>query len=112
MVKQDRNHRAFLLADAMIGIAILATLLGIFAGAMGKSNAITNKLADARAAWRRAEGALADAQAGRETKLAEIRPVTGGDTPVGFIWVEAVAKEDGQEARLVGLIPKSRGGGQ
>lgn len=112
MVKQERRRGGFFFADAMIGIAILVTLLAIFAGALGQSNSVENKLSDARAAWRMAEGALADAQAGRQTKLAEIRPVVGGSAPAGFVWVEAVAKQGSQEARLIGLAPKSTGGGR
>ena len=112
MVKQKRRRAGFFFADAMIGIAILATLLAIFAGALGQSNAVGNKLSDTRAAWRSAEGALTDAQAGRRTKLAEMRPVAGGEAPAGFVWVEAIAKEGSQEARLVGLVSKSTGGGR
>lgn len=109
-MKHDRKRSAFLVADAMTGIAILGTLLGIFAAALGQSNVVANKLSDSHAAWRSAEAALADMQAGHQTKLAEIQPVAGGAAPTGFVWVEAVAKRGAQEARLIGLVPKSMGG--
>ena len=91
MVTKQRKREAFLLADAMMGIAILATLIAVFAGALGAQNRSSQRLADSRAAWRAAESALSELQAGRATNRAEMNSGTGGRAPAGFVWVEAVA---------------------
>ncbi len=110
MVNPSRKRRAFLLADAMMGVAILATLITIFAASLGAQQRASRKLADSREAWRAAESALSDLQAGHATKRAEIHPAAGGNAPAGFVWVEAVASRGDATARLVGLAPKAAGG--
>ena len=110
MVKRSGKRQAFLLADAMMGVAILATLITIFAAALGAQQRASRKLADSRAAWRAAEAALSELQVGHPAKRAEIHPAAGGNAPAGFVWVEAVASRGNATARLVGLVPKAAGG--
>ena len=107
---QNGKRRAFMLVDAVTGIAILGALLAVFAAALGRQHHASESLADSRAAWRKAESALSTLQIGHLVTSVEIRPLAGGQAPAGFAWVEVVATEGAQTARLSGIVPKRTGG--
>ncbi len=104
----NRRH-GFFVIDGVVGIAIMGALLAMLSVALSYQHRVSQSLSNARAAIRKAESALADAQAGRPVTQVQMRSVQGGNTPPGFAWVEATATDGSQTVRLVGLIPQTTG---
>lgn len=102
--------RGFMIMDAIIGTAILGTIMLVLAIGMGRERRAADRLSQTRRALRAAEAALAELQAGRpmpassEGAAVEIHDVTSEGTPRGYRWVEVQATSGEQHATLVGLV--------
>ena len=112
-----RRRNGYFIADAVIGIAIVAVLAVSLMGVLGRRRQAAQNLSDFREATRAAEAALTDLQAGRPPRASAsgstIRvtpaPVATGSAaapaPAGRVWVEVEATVSGQRATLTGLAP-------
>jgi hypothetical protein len=101
---------AFLTADLLIGIGIVAVLAASVFVILGRASRLANKMSDSRAAARSAESALADLQADRPLKTPPgvtitVRAEPGGASVRGYVWARASAKTAEQSADLVGIVP-------
>src|SRR5688572_13443842 len=111
---RERNTRrnAFFIADAVIGIAIVAVLSVSLIGLLGRRRQAAQRLADLREATRAAEAVMTDLQAGkpawapgaRPGSAATVRDLAPSDTP-GRTWVEVDVTVGSQRAVLAGLVP-------
>jgi hypothetical protein len=103
-------HRAFLTADLLVGLGIVAALGVSLFVTVGRAGRVVSKLSDARAAARAAEAAMADLQAERPLGIAPgmtvtVRPEPDGIPIPGHAWVRVNAVWADQSAELIGLIP-------
>ena len=106
-----RRRKAFLIADAVIGIAIVAVLSVSLIGALGRRRQAAQKLSDLREATRAAEATLTELQAGGPAPASGsgkvLRPLAASATP-GLAWVEVEATVGSQRAVLAGVVPAGR----
>src|SRR5687767_15362222 len=113
-----RRRNGVFIADAVIGIAIVAVLSVSLIGVLGRRRQAAQKLSDLREATRAAEAALTDLQAGRPVRAATApgfavrvtpSPVATGTAaapaPAGRAWVDVEATVGGQRATLTGFAP-------
>jgi hypothetical protein len=101
--------RAFVLPDAVMGIAIMSVLTGIVVVAMAWRAEAGRRLANLRSATAEAELVLSEIHDGQPTDI----PVTskevrldyppGGAMVPGYIWVRVAVTRGGQSASLLGL---------
>lgn len=105
-----KRHRAFMVMDAIVGLAILALLGVIVAGELTWHARAAKRLANVRAAAQLAESALFDLQQGHQPSTAQgtdqikVEQLSGGDPMSHRSWVRVTATLDGQSAALVGLV--------
>lgn len=103
--------RGFMLADAIIGMAVLATVMVVLAIGLSREHRSSETLSQSRRAVRAAEAALADLQAGRampaefDGAALRIQGAENAAAPAGFRWVEVRATIGGRQAALAGLVP-------
>ena len=106
-----KHRRAFLFADALIGLAIVAMLATLLAVAVNRQQLARQRLADTRSAQRLAEYVLLSLQHGQPIPPApadakiEIHPAQGGVAPAGFAWKIVQTHVHSQTAKLIGLTP-------
>ena len=97
-----RRGRGFILADALVGLAVIVVLLSTTAAVGRWTRRATGGMADVRAATAAAEAALAEGRA---------EPV--GDAVAGSVagrrWGRASATVGGRTVTLVGLVPNGGG---
>jgi type II secretory pathway pseudopilin PulG len=110
-MKSPRPRRAFLLADALVGLAIVTILANVLAVALHRQQMARQKLADTRSAQRLAEFVLLSLQHNQpipptsfDTKI-QIHPAPGGVAPIGFAWTLVQTNVHSQTATLIGLAP-------
>ena len=108
---RQRNHRGFLVLDALLGLALIATASLVLLGTIKHERAAELRLTDSRSAVHLAEHALMNLQHGQpvpalspDTQLT-IRSATGGSAPAGYVWVKVEAAVHGQHRQLFGVIP-------
>jgi type II secretory pathway pseudopilin PulG len=105
-----KQRRAFMLLDAIVGLAILALLGVIIAAEMSWHARAAQRLANIRAASELAESALFDLQQGHPlhpdggNDQTKVEQLAGGDPIPHSAWVRVTATHDGQSALLVGLV--------
>jgi Tfp pilus assembly protein PilX len=114
--KGDRNQLSrartgFMFADAMIGMAVLGTVMVILGVGLAREHRSAETLSQSRRAMRAAEAALADLQAGRampaefDGAALHVQETKSTAAPAGFHWVEVRATVGGRQAALAGLVP-------
>ena len=113
-MRRRRNARrnAYFIADAVIGIAIVAVLSVSLIGLLGRRRQAAQRLADLREATRAAEAVLTNLQAGKPAwgpgaapgSAATVRQLAPSDAP-GRAWVEVDVTVGSQRALLAGLVP-------
>jgi hypothetical protein len=117
-MKSSRRQRrtGFIMTDLVIGLGLVTIVGLLLAGAVGRSGATEQRLADQRAAVRVAEHAMLNLQRhqplpqlGGDVRIAT-RAVDGADAPAGFSWTAVDATVRGRRATLVGLVPADTGG--
>jgi len=110
-VKSPRARRAFLLADVIVGLSIVALLAGILAVAVNRQYVARQRLADSRSAERLAEYVLLSLQHNQPVPPApadatiEIHRAAGGIAPAGFAWTIVQTHVNSESAKLIGLTP-------
>ena len=98
-----------MLADAMIGLTILAILGVVIATAMNWRQRSSERLADYRAATRAAERTLFELHQGQHptapdaSAMVRVEPVADGQEIDGFRWVRVTAMCKRGVVTLVGL---------
>jgi len=113
--RRGAGRRAIVVADAVMGISVLAVVAVVLVTAVGRQRLACQRLTDARQAVRAAEAVLADLQAGLEMPGSDaqttlvVRPCTGDAAPRQFHWIEVSATVGGQTRALVGLVPDRAG---
>ncbi|HWE96854.1 MAG TPA: hypothetical protein VG269_23035 [Tepidisphaeraceae bacterium] len=106
-----------MLADAIIGMAVLGTVMVVLLIGMSREHRSAETLSQSRRAVRAAEAALADLQAGRmmpaefDGAVLHAQDAASAATPAGFHWVEVRATIGGRQATLAGLVPASANAG-
>ena len=107
--------RGFVMADVVLGMAILAVLAAAFFVSVHKQRRGAERLADMRGAAWDAEYALAAMQSGGKPsedvqveRLAEADGAAGAANvvPDGYAWVRVSAQRNGRAASLIGLVPR------
>jgi hypothetical protein len=101
---------AFLTADLLIGMSIVAVLAVLLFVMLGRASRLASKGSDTRASARVAESALADLQAERAVSTPtgatiDIRAEPGGAVVRSYTWVRVSAAVADESAELVGLVP-------
>jgi type II secretory pathway pseudopilin PulG len=113
-----KSSRGFMILDAIIGTAVLGTIMVVLAIGMQRERRAGDRLSQARRAVRAAEAALAQLQAGRQVPVdsdgatLQVHDVAAAGTPPGYHWVEVQATAGEQHETLVGLVrtaPTERG---
>ena len=103
-----RSRDAFLMADAVMGIVVVAVLSVSLIAVLGKRRQAAQQLSDLREATRAAEAALTDLQAARPPPAPGsgkvVRPLGPSATP-RRTWVEVEATVGNQRVTLAGLVP-------
>ncbi len=105
------QRRAFLLADAVIGLSIVAMLAGILAVAVNRQHMAAQRLADFRSAQRLAEHVLLNLQHHQPVPAAsadatiEIHSAATGIAPTGFTWTIVQTHVHNESTKLIGLAP-------
>jgi type II secretory pathway pseudopilin PulG len=109
-----KHRRAFLMADAVVGLAIVALLATLLAVAVNRQQMARQRLTDTRYAQRLAEYVLLSLQHNQpipletaETKI-EIHPTPGGSAPPGYAWTIVQTHVHSQAAQLIGLTPTGK----
>ena len=96
--------------DTIAGLILLGIISALLIGTVGKYNAATARLGEARSAARTAETVLASLQAGRvdlppDARVA-VEPIAGAaDAPAGWIWVQVQVDRPDRPSTLRGIIP-------
>jgi type II secretory pathway pseudopilin PulG len=107
---QHKPRRAFLLADLLVGLGIVAVLTVSVFVILDRASRIATKMSDSRNSARTAEAVLADLQAdrpagpSRDFKI-NVRAEPDGVAVPGHVWVRVTAAAHDQSAELVGLVP-------
>ena len=103
------GRTGFFLADAVIGLALLAILSVALISIVRRERRAATVLSDQREATGAAEAVLSGLQArlppapGTDVRLT---PSPGGDPVAGQAWVEVRATVRGRSASVVGLVPE------
>lgn len=103
-----RRRSGFLLADALMALAMVALLAAIMATAMGQQSRAARRLSDGRAAMRIAERVMLDlhtggtAPSGADAKVC-VEPVAA-EAPAGLAWVRVSVQVERSRATLLGLM--------
>jgi type II secretory pathway pseudopilin PulG len=103
------ERRAFILADVAIGMAVVGVIAAVLAGAVGRTRAAEQRLADDRAAVRLAEHALLNLQHHQTAPTApdgasiNVRRATD---PTGGAWAAVDVDLHGRRATLFGMLPE------
>jgi type II secretory pathway pseudopilin PulG len=104
-----------MLVDVIMAIGVVLILAGALAVSLTRRQAVSNHLADSRAATRVAEQVLTALQSGEplpagdaETKIA-VKPVAGAADVAGLRWVSVAVTRGGRAASLVGLARAGAG---
>jgi hypothetical protein len=112
----NRSSRAFVLTDAVLGIAIMAFLTGVVVVDMSWRAKADKRLENFRAASAEAELVLSELHAGQSTGIlvtsneVHLEYPQGGARIPGYIWVRVIVTLHGQTVALVGLEkPLSKG---
>ncbi|MEA2711864.1 MAG: hypothetical protein QOF78_4465 [Phycisphaerales bacterium] len=110
-----RIHRSgYLMADALIALAIVLILAGVLATAVARQRRGSERLAESRAAVRLAEETLTAMQSGGQppkmpegmnVKIRPLDPPAALEVPSGCAWVEVqVTLGAGRSSSLSGLV--------
>jgi type II secretory pathway pseudopilin PulG len=116
-MKTPRRRCAFLIAEAIMGLAIIVILTAVLSVALVRQNRASHKLSDSRAAERAAERTLTALQVRRpppapeEGSVIEIIPIQPAAGVGDLVWVQVRVTHRGRTATLVGLAPTTRPGG-
>jgi len=109
-----KRRSGFLLADAVVGLALLGIIAGMLAVALNRQQLALRRLADSRAACRLAENTLANLRSGRaaphpaaDTDTVRWRRIDLPRPPAGMVWVQVDATVNGRQNSLIGLVPSS-----
>ena len=114
MKSTSAKTRAFMMADVLTGLAIVASLAIVLAVAVGRERAAEQKLADSRAAIRVAERAMLSLQRRQELPKIDgvaltVRKAARGIAPAGYQWITIDSVVRGRHATLCGLAPSQVG---
>jgi type II secretory pathway pseudopilin PulG len=110
MMRQAR--KAFMLADALLAIAILSTMAIVLISAMSNDRRSAERLANSRAATRFAEQTLIELRQGHKAPTAPdqmhvtIAPADGAAVP-GLQWTKVTVRKGNETAMLFGLARAS-----
>jgi type II secretory pathway pseudopilin PulG len=105
-----KSSRGFMILDAVIGTAVLGTIVLVLAIGMRRERLAADGLSQSRRAIRAAEAALARLQAGRQAPVdsdgatLQVHDVAAAGAPRGYHWVEVQATAGEQHETLVGLV--------
>jgi len=113
LISRIRTRAAFLTADLLIGMGIVAVLAVSVFVILSRSSRLASKMSDSRTSARAAETALSDLQAERPVNAPsevtiDIHSEPGAAAVSGHVWVRVTAALAGQSAELVGLVPDGR----
>lgn len=110
--RRPRVRHGILMADVMLGLAVLGVLTAVLISAMSRTHRAADRMSNARTAGRVAQEVLVDLQAGlptppqdAETKIS-VEPAGGGAKVQGRRWVQVVVSFRGESGLLVGLVPE------
>jgi hypothetical protein len=110
-MKFPPTRRAFLLADVLVGLSIVAMLAGLLAVAVNRQHMAAQRLADLRSAQRLAENVLLNLQHHQPVPTApadatiQIDRTTTGTAPTGFTWTIVQTRVNAESTKLIGLAP-------
>ena len=111
-----RHRRGIFLMDTIVGLVITGILGTILVVAITRGGAAERRLADASAATRIAQRAMAALHDGKNVPpefdgaTISVQPAEGGTTVQGRRWVEVTVDYHGRKASLIGLVPQQGGG--
>ena len=113
------GRRGYMLIDVMGALMIVAALAVSLAVGLGRQHRMAQKMADTRAALAVAEAVLADLQAGKPSRQAQlaadadvkvqVRPAAGGRPGAKTEWVEVEVTVRAGRAALTGAVPGGSG---
>lgn len=124
----DFRRRGIFITDAVIGLAVLATLMAVTAITLGYDHRAQRAALDHRRLTTAAEQAMrslqlghtaddaardatADAVAAGHTIELAFERLPDGDAPDGRVWVRVTATHAGQSIELVGVAPEEAAAG-
>jgi hypothetical protein len=106
-----RCAKAFLVADAVIALFVVATATVALLATVRHEHSAELNLADSRSALHLAEHALLNLQQGQpmpvvtgESQL-KIQPTPDGTAPAGYVWAKVEAVVHGHHRSLFGIVP-------
>jgi Tfp pilus assembly protein PilX len=107
-VPLPRRPRGFVIADALIGLFVVAALAFILTSAARDHGRVSARMIDQADALRQAQAVLQQLRSGEAAVLPEgssIRPLSVADTPPGRQWVEVSVSGGRKTVTLTGLVP-------
>lgn len=114
------RRRAFIFADAVIGLTVIGIIAGLLAVAVNRQHAAMSRLANSRAASDLAQSAVSTLQQGRafpgdpriEVLVLAPPQEAGGEAISNVIggkrWVQVRATLNGHTEQLIALVPKEK----
>ena len=108
-MRNSRTRRGILTAEAIVAIALVAFLLVLLAGAVGRQRQASDRLANSRDAVNLAEQTLTAMQSGQDAPKASgdlkvvVTPAEGKASE-GMKWVKVEVRINGRSASVIGLV--------